>query len=241
MRILALHGFTGGGEPFREWLGALPGAEILAPDLPGTEGTDLYAHMETVWNHLDAAGWDTCHLFGYSMGGRLALRLALARPQRFRTLLVESAHPGLATEAERADRRQRDAELAARIETDYPAFLEAWNRLPLFRSPETAPAAPVARFRTLQTGRDPRLLAAQLRAFGAGDLEPVTGRLGEYPMPTHVFTGALDTAYTDLWADLARRFPNWNHHVVPDAGHRVHLDAPDQYLSIIRTILTEHP
>ena len=49
---------------------------------------------------------------GYSMGGRLCLRLALDRPDLVRGLVLLSASPGIAEDAERAARREADEELA---------------------------------------------------------------------------------------------------------------------------------
>src|SRR5262249_58533233 len=53
---------------------------------------------------------------GYSMGGRLCLRLALDRPDLVRGLVLLSASPGISDDAERAARRQADEKLAREIE-----------------------------------------------------------------------------------------------------------------------------
>ncbi|MCE4942053.1 alpha/beta fold hydrolase [Streptomyces albulus] len=43
---------------------------------------------------LDALGWDSAHLFGQSLGGAVAQRIALRHPGRVRTLTSASAVPG---------------------------------------------------------------------------------------------------------------------------------------------------
>ncbi|MGW2024947.1 alpha/beta fold hydrolase [Streptomyces decoyicus] len=43
---------------------------------------------------LDALGWDSAHLFGQSLGGAVAQRIALRHPGRVRTLTSVSAVPG---------------------------------------------------------------------------------------------------------------------------------------------------
>jgi pimeloyl-ACP methyl ester carboxylesterase len=46
---------------------------------------------------LDAVGWDSAHLFGHSMGGLLAQRIALRHPGRVRSVTVSGAMPSDAT------------------------------------------------------------------------------------------------------------------------------------------------
>ncbi len=46
---------------------------------------------------LDAVGWDSAHLFGHSMGGLLAQRIALRHPGRVRSITVSGAMPSDAT------------------------------------------------------------------------------------------------------------------------------------------------
>src|SRR5262249_60229882 len=77
---------------------------------------------------------------GYSMGGRLCLRLALDRPELVRGLVLLSASPGIADDAERAARREADEKLARQIEREgVDAFLARWLRQPLFSTlPEDA-------------------------------------------------------------------------------------------------------
>ena len=54
-------------------------------------------------------------LVGYSMGGRLALYLAVHFPARFSHLVLESSSPGLRTAAERTTRRSWDEAMAHKL------------------------------------------------------------------------------------------------------------------------------
>lgn len=120
--LVLLHGFTGS---HRSWDAVVPAlasiGRCVAVDLPGHGESDFEADagaysMESastaLASSLDALRVGPATLIGYSMGGRLALYFALTRPERVRRLVLESASPGLATEAEREARRRSDEALA---------------------------------------------------------------------------------------------------------------------------------
>ena len=70
---------------------------------------------------------------GYSMGGRLALHLAVAKPDLVERLVLVSSTAGLRTDDERASRQVEDERRAADIEQrGVAAFLETWLDQPLF-------------------------------------------------------------------------------------------------------------
>lgn len=70
-------------------------------------------------------------LAGYSMGGRIALYLALRFPNLFRKTVIISASPGLKTEEERQTRKESDERLALNIEENFESFLREWYSQPL--------------------------------------------------------------------------------------------------------------
>src|SRR6266851_7131378 len=96
---LALHGFTGGGADFTPLVQAVPELTWRTPDLPGhapdsaaprAPGDDC--RFEACIQYLDALPSSPPGvpeiLVGYSLGGRLALRYALARPDRWTALIL---------------------------------------------------------------------------------------------------------------------------------------------------------
>ena len=115
----------------------------IAVDLPG-HGASLGLPPDTytiegatraVIRTLDDIQVSRPVVAGYSMGGRLALYLALRFPERCAGLILESASPGLESASERAARRAADESKAERLQSgDFEAFLRDWYAQPLFAS-----------------------------------------------------------------------------------------------------------
>lgn len=119
--LVALHGFTGSTETWRNLASALPQVRIVAIDLIGHGQTAVPEHfsrfsmqeqlsdLEEVFHQLQLEKFT---LLGYSMGGRIALSYAISYPTRVEKLILESASPGLRTSEERMERCERDHALA---------------------------------------------------------------------------------------------------------------------------------
>ena len=165
-------------------------------------------------------------LAGYSQGGRLALRVALAQPERVTRLVLVSATAGIEDAAERARRRDADAALASWLEVDGRRMTEVadrWGAQPLFASQSPAVAAAA---RADRLSNAPVHLAAALRGLGTGVMEPLWERLGELTMPVVVLAGARDAKYVALAERLAAALPDATLEIVPGAGHALPLEAP---------------
>ncbi len=163
-------------------------------------------------------------LAGYSMGGRIALHVALAHPERVSRLVLISTTAGIEDASARAERRARDEALAAWTETHTIAeFADRWGAQPLFasQSPEVAAAA-----RADRLCNAPEHLAAALRGIGSGAMAPLWGRLGELTMPVVVLAGERDPKFVALGQRLAAALPQARLHVVPGAGHALPLESP---------------
>jgi pimeloyl-ACP methyl ester carboxylesterase len=104
--LVLLHGFTEARESWREagYVGPLvrAGRSVVLIDCRGHGDSDkphdaeAYAgdkRARDVLAVLDALQIEAADLFGYSMGGLIAIATALRFPERVRTLMVMSAHP----------------------------------------------------------------------------------------------------------------------------------------------------
>lgn len=245
--MLFLHGFMGRGEDWRGVSAGLgEGFFRVAADLPGhgaslgmpPERYAMEGAARSVLDVLDGAGVGRATLVGYSMGGRLALYLALRHPDRCSGLFLESASPGLEDAWERAARRRADEQRAERLEGgDLRGFLEDWYRQPLF--------APLARDRDLlrRTIEDkmrssPVELAASLRGMGTGSQPSLWAELPDLRVPALSVTGALDEKFVGISRRMASLAPAMRAVVAPGAGHNVHAEAPEAYLSLLRGLLS---
>jgi 2-succinyl-6-hydroxy-2,4-cyclohexadiene-1-carboxylate synthase len=242
-----VHGFTGSSASWGPRLiDGLAGAGLtpVTVDLPG-HGSDAGASdpsrftLQAALDRVGAAGRWPEDVVGYSLGGRLALHFAAAFPGRVRRLVLESASPGLATEAERANRRAADQALAARIESEgMEWFVEHWETKPLFETRSRLDGATVARHRDLRLWNDPRSLALALTGLGTGALPSLWADLGRIEVPTLLMVGALDEKFVDVAERMSRAMPNARMLVVPGVGHTVHMEAPVMWLEAVVGFLT---
>jgi 2-succinyl-6-hydroxy-2,4-cyclohexadiene-1-carboxylate synthase len=173
---------------------------------------------------------------GYSMGGRLCLRLALDRPDLVRALVMVSASPGIVDGAERAARVEADELLAESVEHDgVSAFLESWLGQPMFAT--VPPDAPGLADRRKLT---PEFLAACLRRLGAGSMEPMWNELAQLAVPVLLVTGRLDEKYTAIARRMLERMHPGVHHVQLDGGHALPLEQPGVLGGLITAFAAEH-
>jgi 2-succinyl-6-hydroxy-2,4-cyclohexadiene-1-carboxylate synthase len=240
--LLCLHGFTGSAHTWTPFGRAFGRRFWLAlADLPGHGRADApadpaaYALPQTAERLAEiaarlAAG-RPLHVLGYSMGGRVALHLALARPDLVASLALEGASPGIEDRAERAARRASDEALARLIETEgLDAFVDRWQDQPLFAGQRAMSARRRERLRRERLGQDPVGLAMSLRGAGAGRQENLWPRLGGLGMPVLYVAGALDGRYRAIGERLSESVPDGRLALVGRAGHATHLERPTAFL-----------
>lgn len=237
-RIVLVHGFT---QTLRSWdrLAALLSEtfQVVRVDLPGHGGSaavDL--SFEETAEALGEAGGAATYV-GYSLGGRLCLRLAVDHPELVQSLVLVGASPGLAGADERAARRAADEALAADIERiGTAAFLDRWLAQPLFAT-LNPPAGDVE----ARLANSPAGLATALRRLGPGVQEPLWDRLGELKMPVLAVTGQEDTKFSRLAEEMAAAIGvNAEAVAVAGAGHAAHLERPVSFHRLLTAFLLLH-
>ena len=237
--VTLLHGFTLNGASWDELVAKMPaGWKWIAPDLRGhaTAPTspatmdDCAGDLVALWNHL---GIERSHVVGYSMGGRLALHVAVRLPERTRSLLTIGAHAGLDEDA-RETRRQADEALAERIEHEgVESFVRHWESLPMFAGVKRRGPQFAAWLHGLRTGNKADGLAASLRGMGAGAMEPLWDGLEAIDLPCTFVAGEDDAPFMQAAARLKESVDGSRIRSVPDSGHSVQFEQPDATASIL--------
>ncbi len=225
-RLVLAHGFTQTARlwgPFGDTLARRH--ELVGVDLPGHGGSSgVEADLPGAGALLVEAGDDDpapFDLLGYSLGARVALHAALARPERIRRLVLIGATAGIEDDAARQRRRQRDEAMADALEADgdLSGFIRRWLSASVFTGLRNAGLE--ERLRNTPAG-----LASSLRLAGTGTQAPLWDRLGEIELPVLVLVGADDARFTAAGSKMASSLANAVFSLVPGAGHAAHLAQP---------------
>ena len=240
--LVALHGFT---ETDESWSEVLTPAHIrnYCPLLPGhgwlpcPEQTSVASAAAQLANAVPADDGD---LLGYSLGGRVALQVALDHPERIKRLILVSSQPGIADEAERQARRARDERLAEILEDDgIGTFVAWWERQPVLKPGRKLRRGAEEAVRSRRLNQDPVGLAASLRCMGQGIMEPLWDRLGELQMPVLLLAGGRDESYASAMQRMAEAMPNAQLVIDPTSGHTLHRENPGFVTDHIKRFLAE--
>lgn len=237
-RSLLLHGFTGLAE---DWCACWPGTEpALAIDLPGHGGSVAPegAFDDALRRLLVALPVSIDRVVGYSLGGRLALGLLRLAPKRFDQAVILSAHPGLMDTEARAARRVADQRWIRLLEQQgLTAFVDAWERLPLFATQAGLQPEVLAQQRRRRLSQCARALAASLRAHGLAEMPAMREAIIRYPGELYWMAGAEDQRFSALAREVVSWRPATELHLVPGVGHNLLLEAPAQLHALLSSLI----
>lgn len=250
--ILFLHGFMGNSHEFDQAISLLSHEfYCLTLDLPGhgetkvLGGDECYTMPNTAYaiiHLLNDLKITKCFLVGYSMGGRLALYLTLHFPERFSKVILESASPGLSTEAERVERVKRDEQIARKLERsvnkhDFAVFLSNWYNQPIFDFIKNH-----SQFQHLIEVRlqnNPIELAKSLRFIGTGCQPSLWGKLKENTIPLLFLAGEYDDKFIDINTEMTKICKFCQLEVIHHSGHNIHFENVKGFVDNVRRFLLE--
>ena len=242
--LVLLHGFTGSSVSWQPCIPVLANDyRVIAIDLLGHGQTDSPAdprryNMENTAKDLVAIFEQlkvpSVRLLGYSMGGRLALYIAVHYPAVIESLILESASPGLETQAERLERQRSDDQLAHRIEENgVAAFVAEWEKLPLFATQQRLPRAVFDRQRAQRLRNNPVGVSNSLRGMGAGVQSSLWSHLSMIDMPVLLIAGELDSRFVAIAQRMNQQILGSQLVLIPGAGHTTHLEQPERFVQVI--------
>lgn len=246
--LVFLHGFLGTPTEWLALLDRLPAAwrtRCHCLTLPG-HGAD--APTALPWHRLD--DWldgelnrraiRRAVLYGYSLGGRLALHYAASAQAsgKLAGLILESANPGLSHRGERQARARNDAHWVRRLRSEplHQVLLD-WYQQPVFADLSAARRHELV---TLRSSHAPRPLARMLAASSLARQPDLTPWLQHTPLPVLYLYGAADHKFATLADSLLQCCPAVEGIRIPDAGHNLHLARPELVAAALRRWLRPH-
>lgn len=248
-RLVLLHGFTQGPGSWDQLVAGLEGSyEIVRVTLPGhgpARSASARARLpfEAAAGAVadavaEVAGPEAATWMGYSLGGRLALRVALDRPDLVDSLALLGATAGIEEARARVARVEIDERLAAGLERQgVERFVDGWLNQALFSRLSRSEAGVEERRMGTVDG-----LASALRLLGTGAQEPVWDRLGEIKVPVLLMAGEHDSKFSAVAFRMAAGIgDNAGISFVPGAGHAAHLERPQSVAAILDRFLAGLP
>jgi len=239
--LVCVHGV---GSYLEAWQGVLnalgDGFRVLSFDLRGhgrsTRVKGRYEIDDFVGDLLalaDHAGFARFDLAGFSLGGLIAQRLALAHPQRLGRLALLSTVAGRS-----ADERNRVLARLAALQagergTHYDASLSRW----LTEAFQTRHPELIAELRRRNEHNDPDCYAAAYRVLAQTDFG---GLIDQIAAPTLIVTGADDQGSNPRMAHyMHERIRDSRVEILPGLRHSILTEAPGTIAVLLRAFLLE--
>jgi pimeloyl-ACP methyl ester carboxylesterase len=235
-RILFVHGAGSNGHTWHRQIDALGGRHSpIALDLPGhgrsagVEGLrTVQDYAEFVAAFLDALKIESAVILGHSMGGAIAMDLAIRHPARVQALILSCTAPKFSLTAER---------------------IEALRAITMGRAPQAfntdgySPRTLKENFDAIREGwmeqikTDPRVRYTDILACAQVDLRDAIAKIDK---PALVLAGGDDSGTTPADAEfIASKIRGASCKIIADAAHHISRERPAEYNAAIEQFLGE--
>ena len=228
--ITFLHGLGSCGE---DWILQLPivagDYAVLTVDLPGHGKSSIRptwprisCFAEDIADLIRTLGLGPTHVVGLSLGGAVAMQLALDYPEAVRSLTLVNTFAKLHSGSSGFFRKLVRIAFVALGRMDQ---VGQWIAAGLFPKPDQELLRQAAAERIASNPR-----GAYLRAIWAATRFDIRDRLHKINAPTLVVAGELDqTVSMEAKKELADNIPGAHLVVIPDSGHATPLDAVEEF------------
>lgn len=226
MDKILLHGFWGQSSDWQELMESLKAAtsnsfDVWAPEL-FLRGTSwgpcgsLQQWVDLIGSEIQKrTGDNKWELWGYSLGGRLALHVAQRFPHLFERVMVLSSFVGHMTEEEKQKREQWDRDWADQfLEQDWKKLAQLWQQQSVFESDDLVYRA------------NPEMFSRKNLALSFIEWSPAHHFFSfewitKSKNKIYYFVGERDEKYLNLYQNMKTDQVIENLFVVPSAGHRI--------------------
>lgn len=228
--VVFIHGAGGNYTHWPYYLRRMPGYRIFAVDLPGHGKSggvgeqSIFVYAKIVFDWMQAIGIHQAVVVGQSMGGAIALALALEYGEHVLGLGLVGTGARLRVMPDFLDQLSKESTYGRGV-----------NKLvELYFADSTGDVLRNKVSRQLRRTR-PSVVHGD---FVACDRFDVMDRLNEIKAPTSVICGSEDALTPPKYArHLAESIPNGNLTMIPKAGHMVALEQPEMVARTLETFL----
>ncbi len=241
--LFLIHGHTGSS---RSWEPCLPVLSrhyrVIAPDLPGhglsgrpgdPAAYAPEAMAEALYGLMEGLGLERCHLAGHSMGGMIAMLLALAYPERLRSLMLISTSAE-APETARTPGRARVLQIAREqgMEAAWEA-LQTADYVAAARFPDRPDLVQLRREQFLMTAREAFIYCSE----AVSKHPPFLQDLERLSLPALIVCGEDDTYFVEPSRRMHQHLRGSQLVFMPGCGHRPQFDRTEEFNRIVLDFL----
>ncbi|MEM6639125.1 MAG: alpha/beta hydrolase [Pseudomonadota bacterium] len=232
--LVLLHSLGGSAGDWSEHMTALASRyRVIAPSLRGFGDSQkpdgpmtIMQYADDVIGVLDELNIVRAHVLGHSMGGAVALQLAVAYPERLNSLIVINSQASF----QLRDWRRYLVVLMRFLAGGSPDMARLSRFLARRVFPEDHQRDLRAKMQDRFSRNDHRAWRAAIDALAGWSVEDLVDKVAT---PTLVVAGEHDVTPVEQARAFADRLPQGELHVVPNSGHATPFDQQDTVIKLV--------
>jgi 2-succinyl-6-hydroxy-2,4-cyclohexadiene-1-carboxylate synthase len=155
-------------------------------------------------------------------------------------LILESTSPGFKDKKQRKKRIKEDEELAAYISSHSTNdFIDLWMSKEIFATQLRFSDFKRNEIKKRKLRNNKIGLSNSLLGFSTGKMPDLYPALPKLTTKTLLLTGELDTKFTAINKNIVKKLPSARHHIIKNAGHTIHMEEPEKFISVINEFLKD--